>query len=619
VDAEAFIRWALDDARTVEERYTVELLVEQGVNWWNSRRKIYNQGSVEERVEKQRQRALNPAYEPEYAEKAVRMAAEMFPEFKNWWHCRSHDDRPIRDLKALAFFTELEELQIHNTEVADLSPLAKMPRLRSLQFGSSKCEDYRPLARCASLRKLELTLHQQWWQLATHWPDVSGLEKLAQLETLLLQGNLLAFTRGITWPNVRTATLKCEPLAVRSLRELPQLPACEFLTLAGVETLDGIEAFPHLRNLKIETDVRTFEPLVALKNLTCFTCAAFEPLDIAPLARLPKLQCATFDTRVKHRLNAIAPRDFAPFTDAPMLRELHVEGSAPVESEVKTLKSFLLPWDEVFLAAQPRPLPPKFRMVIGPSEKSPFHRALEVQLDADDGGLPDAGVRECETRWVGRFVEKNISAKLGAADWGKVTGDGLYRRVIVYVESFAIVERLPEIVEAIRESISRLRGNYLCMLMITLKSPPLEPTPAQKELEAQFSREQDEADYERRRREQKEYVERLHRYEIKKQLGETINSEEFVPPPRESLPPPPWEREDDDGDFLSSTGDVIVKEKPDPPPSWFDDDHPLADKYGLLTNFDLNQIWFSTHNRDIAIYLMRRQPDEEIPEEKKPE
>ena len=32
MDSEDFIRWALDPARTVEERYTTELLVEQSVN-----------------------------------------------------------------------------------------------------------------------------------------------------------------------------------------------------------------------------------------------------------------------------------------------------------------------------------------------------------------------------------------------------------------------------------------------------------------------------------------------------------------------------------------------------------------------------------------------------------
>src|ERR1039458_3962344 len=121
---------------------------------------------------------------------------------------------------------------------------AGLPNLRVLKFGSSQCEDLRPLARCVQLRELELTTGISWWRNRSQWPGVSGLEKLVQLEKLSLAGNLLAFPRGIAWPNVRVATLKCEPLAVRCLRDLPQLSACEFLTLGGVERLDGIEAFP---------------------------------------------------------------------------------------------------------------------------------------------------------------------------------------------------------------------------------------------------------------------------------------------------------------------------------------------------------------------------------------
>jgi hypothetical protein len=46
MDAEAFIRWALDDARTLEDRYKIELLVDLGVARWYSKRKIYSGGSL---------------------------------------------------------------------------------------------------------------------------------------------------------------------------------------------------------------------------------------------------------------------------------------------------------------------------------------------------------------------------------------------------------------------------------------------------------------------------------------------------------------------------------------------------------------------------------------------
>ena len=190
MNADGFIRWALDDARTVDERYTVELLVELGVGWWNSRHNISKGESFEERMERKRQRALNPAYEPRYSQTDLQHATETWPDVKTWWFSPGYEERAIRDLTAFAFFTHLEEIHLHNCEALDVGVFAGLPNLRVLKFSSSKCEDLRPLA-----------------------------------------GNLLVFPPGVAWPNVRQATLKCEPLAARCVRDLPQLPACEFLTL----------------------------------------------------------------------------------------------------------------------------------------------------------------------------------------------------------------------------------------------------------------------------------------------------------------------------------------------------------------------------------------------------
>jgi hypothetical protein len=184
------------------------------------------------------------------------------------------------------------------------------------------------------------------------------------------------------------------------------------------------------------------------------------------------------------------------------------------------------------------------------------------------------------------------------------------------------VEKLPLIVEAVREGIARLRHDYEATITIWLKAPKPEPTAAQKELEEQFEKEQHEADFERRHREQEALRERLHEFELKKQLGEPIKPEEFAPAEQEPLPPPPWERDEDDADEddgYSEFGGVKVKEKPDPPPDPWDDEHPLAEQYNLMARLTLDEIWFYLHRRDIAVYLMGREPDEEIPDEKKPE
>ena len=49
---------------------------EQGVSWWNSRRKIHRQASIDEMTERQRERAFNPAYEPKRTETSLRRAAD---------------------------------------------------------------------------------------------------------------------------------------------------------------------------------------------------------------------------------------------------------------------------------------------------------------------------------------------------------------------------------------------------------------------------------------------------------------------------------------------------------------------------------------------------------------
>ncbi len=62
-----------------------------------------------------------------------------------------------------------------------------------------------------------------------------------------------------------------------------------------------------------------------------------------------------------------------------------------------------------------------------------------------------------------------------------------------------------------------------------------------------------------------------------------------------------------------------LKEKPEPPPDPWDNEHPLADEYRMMAHLTLSELWIIAYARDLAIYLMGRPPDVEIPEEKKAE
>jgi hypothetical protein len=609
MNQEAFIEWALDDARTLEERFTVEILVEEMLPQWHFKHNSGQFEGWEVRHERDRQRYLNPAYVPGYSETDLRRAAEVWPERKFWWVHIPHQKRPIRDVSALRFFTHLEEIKIHGSEIADPSPLVELPNLRTLEFASSTCEDFRPFARCTQLRSLALGLQ-------VHWPELAGLDNLEQLETLSLKGNLIALPQGLVWPRVRRGTLNCSPLAVRSVRDLPRFPACEFLQLGGVERLEGIEAFPKLRNLTLTGVVRDFSPLTVLNKLTCFTHNGALPLDVTPLTRLPKLHFAAFATQHVYNIDKARPRDYMPLLDAPQLRELVVAGCPPVDAEVANLNTLFPTWDELFLVPQPRPVPP-LRFIIAPMQKHPH--LPDVALKPEDDGLADDGLRACEGRWVEKFIHRHVTAKLGGQpEWGTVTANGISRSFFATITCFALIEKLPLIVDGLREAIARLRSDYAGGFMVALKSPTVEPTPAQIELEKQFMEQQDKEEYERYHREHQEYLDRLYRLDLKKQSGEKINPDDFAVPPPEPLSPPPWEREDEDADDNeASVGGVAVKEKPDPPPSWLDDGHPLEDQYRMIGHINLSEIWIINYARDIASYLLGRQPDHEIPEEPK--
>src|SRR4051812_32877237 len=98
MDSEAFIRWALGDARTLEERYTTELVIDDAEHRWLCRRQLPFR-SLDQIMAIKRERFLNPAYQPAYSERSVRRAAEMLEFFAEWSISYSpYSDRPVRDL-----------------------------------------------------------------------------------------------------------------------------------------------------------------------------------------------------------------------------------------------------------------------------------------------------------------------------------------------------------------------------------------------------------------------------------------------------------------------------------------------------------------------------------------
>jgi hypothetical protein len=616
MDPEAFIKWALNPARTVEERYTTELLVERGVVHWKLRNKQPAFDSFEVLSERKRQRAFNPAYEPRYSEQDLRRAAEAWSELKQWHEFTGHDSRPVRDLAALRFITGLEEIHLYMSEVDDVSPLADLPNLKSLHFSSHTCRDLRPLARCTGLKNLQLTLLR-------HWPDVRGLESLPHLESLLLKGNLLVFERAV-FPTVKFASLQCEPLMARNVAGFPQLPACQFLSIGGLEMLDGIESFSQLRNLTLTTAAESFEPVTRLAHLTCLTVKDHEPLDVAPLVRVPKLQYLCFNTWNKERMRPVKPRDLSPLTDSTSLRELEVIGNPHLATEAAALQAGLMSWGDLYLRPEPRSLPP-WRLLAYDNQTIP--RDPEISRMPEEPEQIDLGLRDRELRWANRFIERAISRRLGTTDWHESAPDYSYgsdyaphivspthRTLHIEFNNYGLLEKIPEAVEALRECLAQLRADYRVHFWVLLKVPKRPRSKAEDELEDKLSHQRDMEEWEVQRREREEYLERLYRYELKKQAGQKVNPADFAPAERVPLPGPE-EEEQDENESKEDDGGVAVKEDP-APPLLDDDEHPLAREYNLMAYFTLEEGHVHSHAAAVAEYLFRRKCQPMPPAEK---
>ena len=626
MDIEAFITWALAEQRTLEEKYTVECLVIDGLRNWHRLQKNYGYDGVEERIRLSREQSLNPAYLPDYSETDLRRATECMPAWKTW---RFGFERDLRDISAMVFFPHLEELHFtFHTQVEDWTPLTFLPKLRCLHIGhpgslhnKDTCEDFTPIAQCRTLRELAISF-------CDPWPDFTGIDALDDLEILHLTGNLLALPRDVTFPNVKTASLHCKPLAMRDVRDMPNLPACESLTLSGAASLRGIEKMPALHSLTLVGAFKSYEPLTAAPGLLSLIVEPEsahnlreQPFDLTPVNRIPGLLFYQFGRPYEGYDLA---RDYSQLTDSPTLREIFVQGCIDVATEVGTINAGFLPWDDYLLAPEPTVLPDSVLFVVAPHDRFtgiPFTGTTPAAR-----WYASPGVRTCLSRWVNHRLSAALNLLIGHTDWGNITTSSVDHtlHITTEIESFEVLPRIPEIVETVRRFNAALAIPAKPSLWIMLRIPPPESSDALKELEKELKKRRDDWESETRDREQAEYRNKLNRLRLQEEQGTPIDPDDYSP---EEHPPFPQMEdllkekgllhdEDDDQEDENYLGAGLEYKNL----SLIEDEnvHPLADAYRLSATITSDAIHFNTHNRDIAIHLMGRQPDIDIPKPEKP-
>jgi hypothetical protein len=559
-----FGEWALSTERTDEEAYFAERVVEFASARWRARNNVRDPLSFDEKQEEHKRRRLNPAYRARLDKTDVEHAVTMLTQMSDM-HLESYSDRPIRDLTGLRFMPHLKKLHIGTSEIADLTPLSLLTNLEELHLSDDVAEDLRPLAALTKLRSL-------WINVRQPWPRVDGWNALQALEMFRWNGNLLVLEGLGPFPNVREAHLDnwLQSLPTRDATRLPEMPAVEILHIKGLYRLDGIERWPQVVNLELEGSFRTLQPLTALTRVTHLHIHNDQPLDLAPLCKLPELR--------SFKLTSLQPQELFVLTDAPQLHEVVVARCEANDREAATLQEVLKPWDDDFLAPQPRSLP-SWRLIAekwGEGNTVAARRNATYDLPGTWPGNP--AMKSSEEEWLARRLEAALDKQFHGPEWGKVEHGW------AKVYNLEAAERLPEIVELIRQLLAQCRHPHCAFVNIDLKAQwhlqdQSWKDPEQEKLERERAEEED---WKIREREEAALREREHRLRQLRQEGAKIDPAEFEPPPD----PPEIE--------TGGGTDVLDDDDEDEP-------HPQNEDYRLFAEVNEDGVFIPDREGDVEV------------------
>jgi len=655
----AFSQWALDDARTADERYLIYLVCEacrllerlrQPLEW--QRQHLYEHVPQH----KWKEYYLNPLLMPQYDFCDTERTAAMAPFFTQFAPDTNFERRRIGDAGAvLRFFPALEVVSLGSCAISDVSFVEALPRLRSLLLHSGVLEDLVPLAGCAALRELSLGFAAPGAPLFTpplHWLDARPLGALRQLEKLSLHPNP-AILAGLSFPALTSAVFGGSSCVQPDCAHLPDMPALRLLTHGGMQSLRGISRFPELRHLKISGPLRDWGDLGALKHLDCLEVDAQDgwPRDVAPLCQVPELLWARFGGEI--------PRNYWPLAQSPRLCELLVHPAPTVQLDVQAINAALRPWDEVFALPRPRPVPPlRFVAVEHGGDRSVLPRHAD-QPGPDYRQHPK--LFHLENCWMDRRAHAAANEAAGRDITVQRRNDhpsetNWERTVSIHIESLEALQRFPAVIEALRsKAMAWSSRDWRFKIYVNLRITRLELTPQQrqwiKEIEDNSTAWEDEQESKRWRMTKDHIIETQFRLRTNAEDGEEPDPQDFEPP--EEIRPEDYRRrartpsagpakEDDNeeerpdfelkpydeqeqntggSDDHDDDSTVSTAPPPQPPENFFEDPyaHPLADSYRFWATLTFDTFYHEGHNYATVRQLMGRDADEYHAAPPKPE
>ncbi len=540
--AEAFTSWALDRARTVEERFGAQLLIEHfarhggGYDW-------------QRLLATTEARKLNPAWEPGYTEAQIQATAGKLAALTDW-RTDVGNDRPLRDLSVLRFLPGLCNFNLgHNAEVSDLSPLRHCPALKSVSLAAKDLEDFRPLADCPALESIRV--------FATFpWPRLEGWERLERLEALHWTGpgtGFLSLTELPALERLHISTGDLQHGGAASLRDFTQLPAMPRLRELWASTfyyLDGIERYPGLISLMVRGPFRTAAPVTVLPRLAHLHLSGHEFREVKSLTAAPALRQLVVESQ--------RPHDYAPLMDAPQLCEVLSFGCDFPELELASLQAILPGWDSLYLAPEPRPLPPL--QIIKPLEGKNMVEPPDRSWTADDDPF---ALDYCFQRNAGLWMQRTLRAALDAEGLTQKAGVCLgygdakrlrnaytwfsdpmphTRGLTVRLLGTEAIGQFRRVVQVLRNVLASTRHPWV----INLQG---KPDPDDDDYEREWIRHPDDEIREeqyrlKEQRKHREFLAREFRLQLLREEGGTPEPADFAapvppPPPAKNLPPAP--------------------------------------------------------------------------------
>jgi hypothetical protein len=601
-----FQQWALDPARTNDELFTVEILLEWGRVVWGWKHQQPKMPDWDKEQAHRKERRLNPAYRTQIKRDYLDATIEIWADIKKFYYT-SWEDRPMRNIEALRFFPHLEEVQINDAEIPDLSPLASLRQLTTLHLheplsnGGHVMHDLNAIAGLPALSRVSVSLRRPW-------PNVSALAELPALQSLVFTGNLLALRDVPRLPALEKATFNADfnwKTPLRDLRDLPEMPRVVIMKVEGVANLRGLDRYPRILNANLIGPFQDLEPLGALNKCTYLRLEGEQFSDLTPAAGMQELRELLL---VRER-----PLDLAPLSDAVGLREVNIERCSILRTELSALSATLLPWDGDFLAPERRQLAPLRFFVYQPS-----HEEMKTLPPYDPSKDPrkafygeDEAFARAEARWFALRLQAQLDEFLGKG-WGNVNSTALDmpgHEHLVF-KRFRDVMRFREIVEKLREIASECRFRWQYLISVEphgdlSDEDEMEDDEEREDwLEQEFDPEREKEEWDEfraQRRLERERLEREHRLKILQQQGAEIDPAEFSPGSEKPRPAQPAadaggdadDEEEGDEEREGGLAEAI-------PP---DDEEGLGRDLSFVVSLDEKLLFVSDHMREEAEYL----------------